>query len=298
MSNKFLLKKLGIEAKKVDIPAGCEYVQSSTVALAKFLLMEYDDVFKMQLKVAYKLKIASCYNNKVTKDILKQYDYKSYKIKNSRMNVAQFINVNKAGEFILTTKSNYTVRIMSGIIYYKDGDCDLDALLSSVIKYVYYDPSVLGMKPVIINNKFNNFITDFLGIGTEIQEIKYTKDIKSMRNRDCSTRTICNLLNYNYFDVIDMQLEGSKKYHQIHSNFLFVIQDILNSDGYTDLKIDKDMTVAEFCYMNKHHSYAISSCNHIFAYINGSIIDNKYCLFNVDQILTQKIHVVLGKEDN
>ena len=146
------------------------------------------------------------------------------------------------------------------------------------------------------------FLINLLGIKTKIYNIKYEvykdnikhldKKIISVlenqnaRKHDCTTRTICTLLDMDYYEVKRMQYELANKYDLFLPNNKIITECILKEYGYCKLDIgSREMHIAQFMYENKIGKYAICTGDHIFAYINGTWYDNKNNLNNPDSYL-------------
>lgn len=298
MKNNFYLEKLGVKFNKGEY----EYKQdqlnnSSTIALASILGVDYNTAFDYQLKTAYELKQVNCNDYIVLEHILVNNGFQKINLKGN-ISVREFMYNYKSGKYIITLSNKYIIAYIDGVW---SGEAslsneDINSILCDIkIISIFYVPNN-DEDIITINNERNNmhcFITNYiLGIDTCIHNIEYNDKFNNKR-KDCSTRTLSKLLDINYYEILKMQLNKALDYGTIHANYLPIVEDILKEYNYYRLYIEENkITVGEFMYTNKHGKYAICSNGHIIAYIDGIWYDNESMLKYSDQFILSNIYRV------
>lgn len=143
--------------------------------------------------------------------------------------------------------------------------------------------------------KHQKFIVNTLGIKLEpLKPVKYKKGIDDsyeLRN-DSTTKALSKVLDMPYYQVLDKQYKIAQKYGYL-PNYIKVTKELLRQNNYKETKFHPvdEISIAEFLYNHKKGKHVIVGGNHIFAYIDGVMYDDKSYFKFINQINAQ--HVIL-----
>ena len=100
-------------------------------------------------------------------------------------------------------------------------------------------------------------------------------DIELYSRADCSTRSMCKVLNEPYEKIFDRQIELSKQYY-INFAHLVIMDEIMRAHGYEYSFVYDDVNLTILSFMLSHlvGRYLLITNDHAVAYVDGTLYDN------------------------
>ena len=139
--NRFIVDALGIKLRhnnfdyKTKLPK--RRMDCSTRTISRLLNIPYDDVLKLQFKIAYNYGMLHPNYDDITRDILTSYGYKRISIAATHQSVAQFMYEHKEGRYAIAA-AKHILAYINGTWY--DDNQNLiapDLYIVQKVAYVY-----------------------------------------------------------------------------------------------------------------------------------------------------------------